>query len=97
MKTETRLQLERFAYGGKTLDEHYQAANQNDSFYFGLPGRIEKRQQDKIPIAGEGAVTFFSIASSVTRPFAKILPFPFLAIHGMLSFTEQVARERSGL
>lgn len=82
---------------GDSLDEAYKLANQNDRFYFGLPGRIEKRQQEKIPIAGEGAVTFFSIASSTTRPLARVAPFPFLPIHAMLSFTEIVARERSGL
>ena len=88
--------IEQLPYG-QSLDEAYKKANQNDKFYFGLPSRIEKRQQEKIPIAGAGAVEFFSIASSVTKPLTRVFPFPFLPIHAMLSFTEQVARERSGL
>ena len=82
---------------GQSLDSAYKAANKNDSFYFGLNGRIQERQESKIPIAGEGAVIFFSAANTVTRPLAKIAPFPFLAINGMFNFTEKIARERAGL
>ena len=79
------------------FDTIYQQNNLDNDFYFGLSNRIALREQSKVPVAGAGAVQFFSIASTVTRPLAKILPAPFLAIHGMFSFTEMVARERAGL
>jgi len=88
--------IQQVAYG-QSLDSAYKAANKNDSFYFGLNGRILERQESKIPIAGEGAVIFFSAANTVTRPLAKIAPFPFLAINGMFNFTEKIARQRAGL
>ena len=41
--------------------------NTNDEFYFGLGKEIEQREASKIPIAGEGAVEFLSIAGSTAR------------------------------
>ena len=79
------------------FDTIFQQNNLDNDFYFGLSSRIALREQSKIPVAGAGAVQFFSIASTVTRPLAKIAPFPFLAINGMFSFTEMVAREKAGL
>lgn len=79
------------------IDTLYQKANTNDSVYFGLSDRIKTREQVQMPIAGEGAVTFFSIASTVTRPLAKLAPFPFFPITSMFSIAEMVAREKSGI
>ena len=79
------------------FDTIYQQNNLDNDFYFGLTNRIALREQSKVPVAGAGAVQFFSIASSVTRQLARIAPAPFLPINAMFSFTEMVARERAGL
>jgi len=81
---------------GQSLDSAYREANQNDSFYFGLDGRIQERQQSKIPIAGEGAVIFFSALNNVLSVASKLNPI-FLPVKGLARYTEQVAREKSGI
>lgn len=91
---ETSL-VQQLAYG-QSLDSAYREANQNDSFYFGLNGRIQERQQSKIPVAGEGAVTFFSALNNVMSVASKLFPL-FLPIKALTKLTEQVAREKSGL
>jgi len=81
---------------GQSLDAAYKEANQNDSFYFGLNGRIQERQQSKIPVAGEGAVTFFSALNNVMSVASKLFPL-FLPVKALAKLTEQVAREKSGI
>ena len=78
------------------FDTIYQQNNLDNDFYFGLTNRIALREQSKVPVAGAGAVQFFSIASTVTRPLAKIAPAPFLPINAMFSSTEMVARKKAG-
>ena len=78
------------------LDAAYKRANLNDSFYYGLESQIEKRQQSKIPIAGEGAVTFFSGLTNVLRWGSKVSPF-LTPLYLLSRTTEYVAREKSGL
>jgi hypothetical protein len=78
------------------LDAAYQAANQNDNFYAGLASRIEAREEAKMPIAGEGAVRFLTMASDVTKPLTR-LGFPGLVIYSIFETTERIARFRSGI
>jgi hypothetical protein len=78
------------------LDAAYKRANLNDSFYYGLESQIEKRQQAKIPIAGEGAVAFFSGLSDVLRWGSKVVPL-FAPVAALSKLTEEVAREKSGI
>ena len=80
----------------RSLDSMYKEANRNDSFYFGLSGRIQDSQRSKIPIAGEGTVEFFSIANTVSTPIAKLFPL-WLPVKGLAMVGELVAREKSGL
>jgi len=78
------------------LDQAYQQANQSDAFYYGLESKIEERQQSKIPIAGAGAVTFFSGLTTTLKLGSRV--FPFLApLYGLSRTTEQVARQKSGI
>ena len=78
------------------IDRAYQQANQSDAFYYGLESKIEERQQAKIPIAGAGAVTFFSGVSSTLKWGTRVAPFltPF---YTMFRTAEQVARQKSGI
>ena len=78
------------------LDQAYQQANQSDAFYYGLESKIEERQQSKIPIAGAGAVTFFSGLSSTLKWGSRVVPF-FTPLYLLSRTTEFVAREKSGL
>lgn len=77
-------------------DKIYQERNKSDSYYQGLESRISEREAAKMPIAGEGAVQFFSIANSVMTPVAKLYPL-WLPIKALTTITEIVAREKSGL
>jgi hypothetical protein len=78
------------------LDAAYKRANLNDSFYYGLESQIEKRQQAKIPIAGEGAVAFFSGLTTTLQWGTKVAPF-LTPLYLLSRTTEFVAREKSGL
>lgn len=79
-----------------SLDQAYQQANQSDAFYYGLESKIEERQQAKIPIAGAGAVTFFSGLTTTLKWGTRVIPF-FTPLYLLSRTTEQVAREKSGL
>lgn len=79
------------------VDAAYQAANQNDNYYFGLADRIEAREESKMPIAGAGAVEFLSYASD----FAKA-SIPYTGIVGQFSYSafetaERIARFKTGI
>jgi len=78
------------------FDRAYQRANQSDSFYYGLESKIEERQQAKIPIAGAGAVSFFSDLTTVLKLGSKLVPL-FVPAYLLSRLTEAVAREKSGL
>lgn len=78
------------------IDAAYQAANQNDNYYAGLASRIDAREDAKMPIAGEGAVRFLTIASDVAKPLTR-LGFPGLVIYSIFETTERIARFRSGI
>ena len=78
------------------LDQAYQQANQSDAFYYGLESKIEERQQAKIPIAGAGAVTFFSGLTTTLKWGTRVVPF-LTPLYLLSRMTEQVAREKSGL
>ena len=78
------------------LDQAYQQANQSDAFYYGLESKIEERQRSKIPIAGAGAVTFFSGLTSTLKWGTRVLPF-LTPLYILSRTTEQVARQKSGL
>ena len=77
-------------------DRRYQGYNKNEAFYTGLPDRIQDREQAKIPIAGRGAVTFFSGLSDVLRWGSKVVPL-FAPVAALSKFTETVARKKSGI
>lgn len=77
-------------------DRRYQGFYQNEAFYTGLPDRIQDREQAKIPIAGKGAVTFFSGFSDVLRWGSKVVPL-FAPVAALVELTEQVARKKSGI
>jgi len=78
------------------LDQAYQQANQSDAFYYGLESKIEERQQAKIPIAGAGAVTFFSGLTSTLKWGTRVVPF-LTPLYLLSKTTEYIAREKSGL
>lgn len=43
------------------LDEYYRNQNlTNDAFYFGLEKEIDRREQERIPIAGQSGYEFFT-------------------------------------
>ena len=77
------------------LDQAYQQANQSDAFYYGLESKIEERQQAKIPIAGAGAVTFFSGLTTTLKWGTRVVPF-LTPLYLLSRTTEYVAREKSG-
>ena len=82
--------------GKLALDQDYQQANHSDAFYYGLESKIKERQQSKIPIAGAGAVTFFSGATSTLKWGTRVAPF-LTPLYLLSRTTEFVAREKSGL
>ncbi len=77
-------------------DLRYQQYNKNDAYYFGLTDRINARQEDKIPLAGAGAVDFLTLASDVTKPFVRF-GAPFAVIHGLFETTERLVRYKTGI
>ena len=78
------------------IDRAYQQANQSDAFYYGLESKIEERKQAKIPIAGAGAVTFFSGLTSTLKWGTRVVPF-LTPLYLLSRTTEYVARQKSGL
>ena len=83
-------------WGTQMRDNLYQEQNMNEGYYQGLNARISDRQAAKIPIAGEGAVSFFGDLTTVLRFGSKIVPL-FLPVYLLSRLTETVAREKSGL
>jgi hypothetical protein len=83
-------------WGTQMRDDLYQEQNMNEGHYLGLEARISDRQAAKIPIAGEGAVSFFGDLTTVLRFGSKIVPL-FLPVYLLSRLTEFVAKEKSGL
>jgi hypothetical protein len=77
-------------------DRMYQGFNANEAYYTGLPDRIQDREQARMPIAGRGAVTFFSGLSDVLRWGSKVQPL-FTPLAVLSEVTEQTARRKSGI
>jgi hypothetical protein len=77
-------------------DRMYQGFNANEAYYTGLPDRIQDREAARTPIAGKGAVTFFSGLSDVLRWGSKVVPL-FAPVAALSELTEQVARKKSGI
>ena len=50
-----------FVFPRKLVDEYYKRQNlTNDAFYFGLEQEIQRRQLDRVPIAGQSGYEFFT-------------------------------------
>tara|TARA_R110001606_G_scaffold365415_1_gene520269 strand:+ start:174 stop:548 length:375 start_codon:yes stop_codon:yes gene_type:complete len=77
-------------------DMIYQERNMNESYYQGLNARISERQASKMPIAGEGAVSFFGDLTTVLRFGSKVAP-QLVPLYLLSRLTEEVAKEKSGL
>jgi len=77
-------------------DRRYQGFNKNESYYTGLPDRIQDRQDSKMPVAGQGAVTFFGDLTTVLKLGSKLVPL-FIPVYLLSRVTEEVAKEKSGL
>jgi len=95
-KAERQAAMDARTPGQLALDSAYQQANQSDAFYYGLESKIEERQQAKIPIAGAGAVTFFSGLTTTLKWGTRVVPF-LTPLYLLSRTTESVAREKSGL
>ena len=95
-KAERQAAMDARTPGQLQLDRVYQVANQSDAFYYGLESKIEERQQSKIPIAGAGAVTFFSGLTTTLKWGTRVVPF-LTPLYLLSRTTEFVAREKSGL
>ena len=95
-KAERQAAMDARTPGQLAWDQAYQQANQSDAFYYGLESKIEERQQSKIPIAGAGAVTFFSGLTSTLKWGTRVAPF-LTPLYFLSRTTEYVAREKSGL
>jgi hypothetical protein len=77
-------------------DKIYQERNMNLGYYQGLDSRISERQATKMPIAGEGAVSFFGNLTTVLKFGSKLHPL-FIPLAILSRGTEFVAREKSGI
>lgn len=79
-------------------DAKWQSMNTNDEFYFGLGREIEQREASKIPIAGEGAVEFLSLAGSTARFIAlRTGFFPAALLAKGIGAAEVFVRRRAEL
>jgi hypothetical protein len=83
-------------WGTQMRDDLYQEQNMNEGYYQGLEARISDRQAAKIPLAGEGAVTFFGYTTTILKLGSKLHPL-FIPLAILSRGTEFVAREKSGL
>lgn len=79
-------------------DAQYQQWNKNDAYYDTLGDRIQFRQDNKIPIAGEGAVQFLSTAGTITR-FVAIRTgfFPLALLAKGIGAAETFVRQQAEL
>ena len=65
------------------LDEYYRNQSlTNDAFYFGLPDVIEKRQQQRVPIAGQGSYEFFTLLGHTVSYIGKVTKIAPIAAAG---------------
>tara|TARA_R110002096_G_scaffold371334_1_gene564741 strand:- start:678 stop:1052 length:375 start_codon:yes stop_codon:yes gene_type:complete len=83
-------------FGTQMRDDIYQERNMNSGYYEGLNTRISERQATKMPIAGEGAVSFFGDLTTVLRFGSKVAP-QLVPLYLLSRLTEEVAKEKSGL
>lgn len=67
-----------------------------DEAYYSLADEIKERQDSKVPIAGAGAVEFFSTGAALTKPLAK-LGWPGAYVAGLFKLGEQYFRYKSGI
>ena len=95
-KAERQAAMDARTPGKLAIDRAYQQANRSDAFYYGLESKIKERQQAKIPIAGAGAVTFFSGLTTTLKWGTRVAPF-LTPLYLLSRTTEYVAREKSGL
>ncbi len=73
----------------------YRRYSTDESFY-GLAQEIKDRQESKMPIAGEGAVIFFTELTYWGKPLSK-LGWPGLVIYGALEGMERWLKYETGI
>ena len=71
-----------FTFQRKLVDEYYKRQNlTNDAFYFGLEQEIQRRQQERVPIAGQGSYEFFVLLGETVfwaGKYTRIVPIAVL-------------------
>lgn len=68
----------------------------SDKAYYSLAADIKERQDSKVPVAGAGAVEFFSIGAALTKPLTRT-GWPGVYVNALFKMGEQYFRYRSGI